>query len=238
MKKISVFLCCLFLFCVIVPVEPKNKNNSQNEIQKAIVRIKITTTAILKEESEEILLTKEEEGTGFIVNLDGWIMTNFHVIESLILDSDEIEGEITGQKMEIALSDGRICGKSEKDLIKCCLEKDVALFKIDCPVKNLPFLRISESQPQIGDKITILGLKEKRSGIIISTFGLDNNILVNIPFENGWSGSPVLLDKEKKVIGMATFFYFESGGKIVRYAIVPVKIFAEKFFLKDAKSGF
>lgn len=224
MKKILAVLFCLFFANIIYAYRPYY---NFEKYRKALVSIKITTT--FQEKSD--LFIKEENGAGFIVHPEGWIMTNLHVVESLVLD-DEVG--IIDKKMEIMLSDGRVCNESKKDLIKCFPEKDIALFRVDCPLKSLPFLQISENQPENGNEIILLRFEEKRFGVVISITGPDGSILISTPFKNGWSGSPIL-DKGNKVIGMTAFFYFEKNDKeiIERYAVVPVKKNFLKFLAKS-----
>ncbi|MDR1561164.1 MAG: S1C family serine protease, partial [Holosporaceae bacterium] len=93
--------------------------------------------------SNEVNANKKEssDGTGFIIDENGYIVTNCHVIDSL-------------QKIKIILSDGseyiaKIIGKDERS--------DIALLKIDTNIK-LPFVQFADSaKVEIGDPVIAIG---------------------------------------------------------------------------------
>src|SRR5205823_3213308 len=117
----------------------------------------------------------QSEGSGFIVRPDGYIFTNFHVVEA-------------ADKIEVKLKDGRefsakIVGSDEKT--------DIAVIKIDA--KDLPVVQLGDSDAvrvgqfafaipinmakEIGDEL-IAGRKIMRPwlGIRIETLGDDPSI--------------------------------------------------------------
>src|SRR5690606_18929248 len=147
-------------------------------------------------------------GSGFIIDPEGFIVTNNHVVE----DAD---------KVVVTLSDGRshpatVKGRDPKT--------DVALLKIDAG-KPLPHVVFGDSDAtRIGDWVIAVGnpfgLGGSVSAGIVSARGrdlhagpYDDFLQIDAPINPGNSGGP-LFDSAGRVIGIATAIYSPSGGNV------------------------
>ncbi|UHD18169.1 Do family serine endopeptidase [Thiocapsa bogorovii] len=148
------------------------------------------------------------QGSGFIVDSDGHIVTNFHVIEGA--------GEVT-----VVLNDGtshvaRVVGRDPKT--------DLALLKIDVD-RPLVTVQIGDSSTaRVGDWVLAVGnpfgLGGSVNAGIISARGRDINsgpyddyLQIDAPINRGNSGGP-LFDIAGRVIGVNTAIFSPTGGNV------------------------
>jgi len=143
----------------------------------------------------------QSEGSGFIVRPDGYIFTNFHVVEA-------------ADKIEVKLKDGReftarVVGTDEKT--------DVAVIKIDA--KDLPSAQLGDSDAvRVGQFAFAIGAPFKldytftygvvsgkgRSKLLATSgYSISDYIQTDASINPGNSGGP-LCDIDGKVIGMNT----------------------------------
>jgi serine protease Do len=143
----------------------------------------------------------QSEGSGFIVRPDGYIFTNFHVIDS-------------ADKIEVKLKDGRefqakVVGSDEKT--------DVAVIKIDA--KDLPAIQFGDSDAvRVGQFAFAIGapfkldytftygvVSGKGRNKLIATpgYSISDYIQTDASINPGNSGGP-LCDIDGRVIGMNT----------------------------------
>jgi serine protease Do len=151
---------------------------------------------------------REGEGSGFLIDADGYIVTNNHVIEG-------------ADRIEITTNDGtqyqaHVVGRDPKT--------DVALVKIDSD-KPLPYVSLGNSaKARIGDWVLAVGnpfgLGGSVNAGIISARGrdiqsgpYDDYIQIDAPINRGNSGGP-LFDAQGNVIGVNTAIFSPSGGNI------------------------
>ncbi len=151
-------------------------------------------------------------GSGFIIHPDGYLITNFHVIE----------GE---KNLKITMY-----VKKEKEFEKTVFSKirivsinpfyDLALLKIEDSEKKLPFLYLGDVDSiKAGDTVfaigTPLGLERSVSQGIISLTNRNYNGLLYIqttaPINPGNSGGP-LFNLKGEVIGVTNMGYMFSDG--------------------------
>ena len=93
-------------------------------------------------------------GSGVIVDEDGWIMTNFHVVRR-------------ASKINVALADG---AQYEARYVSGDEKNDLALLKIEAK-KSLPFVEIaSDKEPLLGETVIAVG----------NPFGLDHTVTKGI----------------------------------------------------------
>lgn len=157
-------------------------------------------------------------GSGFIIDPDGYIVTNNHVIE----DAD---------KVTVTLSDGSshpatVKGRDPKT--------DIALLKIEAK-QPLPHVVFGDSDgTRIGDWVIAVGnpfgLGGSVSAGIVSARGrdlhagpYDDFLQIDAPINPGNSGGP-LFDRAGRVIGIATAIYSPSGGNVGIGFGVPSKL--------------
>ena len=158
------------------------------------------------------------QGSGFIIDTDGYILTNNHVVGN----ADEIN---------VKLSDGRelkakIIGSDEKS--------DVAVIKVDA--NNLPTIPLGDSDNlEIGELVIAIGnpfgLTESLTlGIVSakgrSTVGIaeyEDFIQTDAAINPGNSGGP-LINLEGKVVGINTAIFSQSGGNMGIGFAIPINM--------------
>ncbi len=148
-------------------------------------------------------------GSGFIVDAEGHVMTNFHVIK----DADEIYVKLSDNTEVLA----KLIGADPKT--------DLALLKIDAK-KKLPFVTFADSgKSRVGDVVIAIGNPLGFGGTvttgIISSKGrdlgmnpdelVDDFIQTDAAINTGNSGGP-LFTIEGKVVGLNTAIPEAGGG--------------------------
>jgi S1-C subfamily serine protease len=145
-------------------------------------------------------------GTGFIINEEGQIVTNFHVING----SQNITVTLSGTDHKEYKA--RVLGFRRRD--------DLALLKIDAG-RKLPYVRLGDSENlQVGQKVLAIGNPFGFDGTL--TTGIVSSLGRNLPNENGVmmegliqtdaainpgnSGGP-MFDSRGSVIGINTMIY-------------------------------
>ncbi len=151
-------------------------------------------------------------GSGFIVDKDGYIITNNHVVEG-------------AQEIKVKLTDGRefgakVIGKDPKT--------DLALIKISSLFKDLPVLALGDSDKiRVGDWVIAVGnpfgLEHTVTQGIISATGrvigsgpYDNFLQTDAPINPGNSGGP-LINVMGEVVGVNSAII--AGGQGIGFAI-------------------
>jgi serine protease Do len=150
----------------------------------------------------------QAQGSGFIIDPDGYVVTNHHVVEhaeeiSVILDDGtELEASVQGRDPKT----------------------DLALLKVESD-EPLPHVELGDSNnARIGDWVVAVGNPFGLGGTvtagIISARGrdiqsgpYDDYIQVDAPINRGNSGGP-LFDASGKVIGVNTAIFSPSGGNV------------------------
>jgi len=147
-------------------------------------------------------------GSGFIIDPEGYIVTNDHVVEGAT--------EVT-----VLLNDG---SRHQAEVKGRDPKTDLALLKIDAG-KSLPFVELGGSeQARVGDWVLVVGnpfgLGGSVSAGIISARGrdihsgpYDDYIQIDAPINRGNSGGP-LFDASGRVIGVNTAIFSPSGGNV------------------------
>jgi serine protease DegQ len=155
-------------------------------------------------------------GSGVIVSVDGYILTNNHVIDA----ADEIE---------VVLADGR---KAPATVVGTDPETDLAVIRIDA--RNLPVIVLGHAeQARVGDVVLAIGnpfgVGQTVTMGIISALGR-NNLHIN-HFENfiqtdaainfGNSGG-ALIDTSGNLLGINSAIYSQTGGSVGIGFAIPV----------------
>lgn len=160
---------------------------------------------------------KGSGGTGSIIQSDGLVLTNAHVV---------IE-EQTGKpfaRLSVFLKPSRVTGESKSDLSRMVRAKvvaysqplDLALLKLDGITQALPVVDVSESdRARIGDRVVAIGHPEQgglwtlTTGVISAEVDNFNGVRGKHVFQTetglnrGNSGGP-LLDGEGHMVGVNT----------------------------------
>ena len=154
-------------------------------------------------------------GSGFIIDKQGFIVTNNHVVEN----ADQIT---------VQLNNGK---EFDADIIGRDPNTDIALIKIK-PVKDLPFVEFGDSTTlKVGQWVVAIGnpfgLEHTVTAGIVSAKGrvigsgpYDDFIQTDASINPGNSGGP-LLNMNGKVVGINTAIV--AGGQGIGFAI-PVKL--------------
>ena len=175
-------------------------------------------TTELAEYVQERTVTVEVEGindaggsgSGFFIDDQGTIVTNYHVIDGAAAISVEVSD---GGSYPVE----KILGFSEI--------YDLAILKID--IKGSPYLKFKEDEVKTGEQVYAVGSAlgiltgSFTAGTVSSTsrtFGLIDCIQMDTAISHGNSGGP-LVDDHGRVVGINT--YSLSNGESLNLAIKP-----------------
>ena len=141
------------------------------------------------------------QGTGFIIDADGLILTNAHVVERL-------------PTVFVEMFDGSVY---EADVLGIDELADVAVVRIPAERLLHPIPLGDSALAQVGDEVVAfgypIGLKTVTSGIVSAKIVLDGveYIQTDSAINPGNSGGP-LLNRAGEAIGINTWKYEETGG--------------------------
>jgi|HubBroStandDraft_6_1064221.scaffolds.fasta_scaffold40351_3 serine protease Do len=157
-------------------------------------------------------------GSGFIIDPDGHIVTNNHVVGD-------------ASKVEVTLQDG---SKYTAKIIGRDPRTDLAVLKIDAG-KSLPSVSFGDSdQAQIGDWVVAVGNPFGLGGTVttgiisargrdIHTGQFDDFLQIDAPINRGNSGGPTF-NLNGQVIGINTAIYSPNGGSVGIGFAVPSSV--------------
>jgi serine protease Do len=203
------------------------------KVSPAVVQILVTGYAPLREEDRSqtaFIVRQHAVGSGVIVDPNGYIMTNAHVVEgaqrirvALPLPSDDSSGQVPIGKRRIL--EARLVGQHK--------ETDLALLKVDD--RDLPTLSlVSQGRPHVGQLVFAIGSPE----------GLQNSVTMGVlsalarqpdpskpltylqtdaPINPGNSGGP-LVDMNGAVVGINTFILSQGGGSEGLGFAIPARV--------------
>ncbi len=171
---------------------------------------------------------KGDLGSGFVIDADGYILTNNHVI-------------MNAEEIMVRLSDGR---KFEANVIGKDPKTDIALIKIDAD-ESLTTVSLGDSDElQVGEWILAIGnpfgLDRTVTAGIVSAKGriigaglYDNFIQTDASINPGNSGGP-LINMQGQVVGVNTAIFSRSGGNVGIGFAIPINLV--KDLLPELKS--
>jgi len=170
-------------------------------------------------------------GSGVIVDADGLIVTNHHVIRE-------------GQEITVVLADRR---EFEAKVIRSDERTDLAVLKIDPQGEKLPTLPLGDSDElQVGDLVLAIGnpfgvgqtvTMGIVSGLARTAVGISDFrsfIQTDAAINPGNSGGP-LVDLGGKLVGINTAIYSRSGGSVGIGFAIPTSMV--RTVLEGAKNG-
>lgn len=156
--------------------------------------------------TEELDVPDEDMGSGVIMHVDGYIMTNYHVIED-------------ASGIGILLADGRY---TQARVVGVDLDTDLAVLKIDLP--DLPSIQLGDATTlQVGDPVLAIGdpfgVGQTATSGIVSALGrnqlglntYEDFIQTDAAINPGNSGG-ALVDMGGKLVGINTAIYSRTGG--------------------------
>jgi putative serine protease PepD len=176
--------------------------------QKGVVEITVTTSQSTNPFGGQ--QTQQAQGSGFVYDSNGRIITNEHVVEGATSISVRFWNGKT-YKAEVVGSDP---------------STDLAVIKVDAPASVLTPLTLADSNAvAVGDNVVAIGSpfgleNTVTSGIVSAlhrqmtspnNFSIDDSIQTDAAINHGNSGGP-LLNAEAQVIGVNAQIESDSGG--------------------------
>ena len=171
----------------------------------------ITSIAVRQDAfSMNLLQIPQGNGSGFVWDRQGHVVTNFHVIQQ-------------ADAARVTLSDG---SSWEARLVGGAPEKDLAVLKIEAPAELLRPLPIGRSDDlRVGQKVFAIGnpfgFDQSLTTGVISALGREIDSVAGVPIRDviqtdaainpGNSGGP-LLDSAGRLIGVNTAIYSPGSG--------------------------
>lgn len=201
-------------------------------VSPAVVQILVTGYGPLREEDRSqtaFIVRQKAVGSGVIVDPNGYIMTNAHVVEgaqrirvALPLPMGDSAGQVPIGKRRIL--EARLVGQHK--------DTDLALLKID--ETDLPTLALVSQRAHVGQLVFAIGSPE----------GLQNSVTMGVvsalarqpdatkpltylqtdaPINPGNSGGP-LVDMNGAVLGINTFILSQGGGSEGLGFAIPARV--------------
>lgn len=190
-------------------------------VRPAVVQVFTSAYAPLSEEPEggnaSLLNRQRGTGSGVILSADGFVITNFHVVEGGRTVKVRLQGAAQRATSILAPAGATLPAK----LIGVDRETDLALLKIEAT--GLPHLALSNSDHLRQGQIVLafgnpLGLESSVSMGIVSSVARqlkpDDPVVyvqTDAPINPGNSGGPLVND-QGEVVGINTFILSQSGG--------------------------
>lgn len=150
-------------------------------------------------------------GSGFFVTADGYVLTNYHVVQQ----ATNIYITREGEGLNI-----------EANLIGFDQKSDLAVLKIDTQGEKVPYLKLGDSEKiRVGQWVVAIGSPfELRNTVTTGNVSathrnklqlsqIDDFIQVDAAINPGNSGGP-LLNLQGEVIGINTAIFSQGGGSI------------------------
>jgi putative serine protease PepD len=176
--------------------------------QKGVVEITVTTSQSTNPFGGQ--QTQQAQGSGFVYDSNGRIITNQHVVEG-------------ATSISVRFWNGRTY---KAELVGSDPSTDLAVIKVDAPASVLTPLTLADSDAvAVGDNVVAIGSpfgleNTVTSGIVSAlhrqmtspnNFSIDDSIQTDAAINHGNSGGP-LLNAEAQVIGVNAQIESDSGG--------------------------
>jgi S1-C subfamily serine protease len=154
--------------------------------------------------------TQQALGSGFVIDKEGHVVTNFHVVDG----ATEIEVSFSNQETVSA------------EIVGTDASTDLAVLKVDVDAKGLTPLSLADSDVvEVGDPVVAIGnpfgLERTATAGIVSAlqrevrapndFTIDHVIQTDAPINSGNSGGP-LIDSDGRVIGVNSQIETANGS--------------------------
>ena len=221
----TVFLWALVYFGAMASIPmawalTEDEKNNIGIYQKASVSVVNITSTVIARDFFFQPIPREGSGSGSIIDTQGHILTNNHVIQD-------------ARKLEVTLADG---SKWPAKLVGTDPDNDLAIIQIQAPKDKLKPLTMGDSKKlQVGQKVLAIGnpfgLGLTLTTGIISSLGrtirsevgtmIEDLIQTDAAINPGNSGGP-LLNSEGEIIGINTAIISPTGGSVGIGFAIPV----------------
>ena len=176
----------------------------------SVVEITVTTAAASAGPFQPGSGTTEAQGSGFVYDTSGHVVTNAHVVDG-------------ARSVEVRFSNGKTYGAT---VVGSDPSTDLAVLKVDAPASALKPLALGDSSElAVGDVVVAIGspfgLENSVTAGIVSALGrsmdapngftINGSIQTDAAINHGNSGGP-LLDLNARVIGVNAQIASDSGG--------------------------
>jgi putative serine protease PepD len=172
--------------------------------RKGVVKITVSTGG------SPLGSSSQAQGSGFVYDADGHIVTNQHVVDG-------------AQSVSVQFWNGK---SYTAHVVGTDASTDLAVLKVDAPASQIfPLTLADSSKVAVGDPVVAIGspfgLQETVTSGIVSAlhrqmtspndFAIDDSIQTDAAINHGNSGGP-LLNAQGKVIGVTSQIESDSGG--------------------------
>jgi S1-C subfamily serine protease len=203
--------------CVAETEDEGNNISIYHRVGPGVVNI---TSVVIQRDFFFNPIPREGAGSGSIIDADGHILTNHHVIQD-------------STKLEVTLSDG---SKWKAKLVGADPDNDLAIIKIDAPKESLTVIPMGDSSKlKVGQKVLAIGnpfgLGQTLTTGIISSLGrsirsqagilIEDVIQTDAAINPGNSGGP-LLDSSGSIIGINSAIISPTGASVGIGFAIPV----------------
>jgi S1-C subfamily serine protease len=210
-------LFSMYSVCCAETEDEENNISVYRRIGPGVVNI---TSVVIQRDFFFNPVPREGAGSGSIVDDEGHILTNHHVIRD-------------SSKLEVTLSDG---SKWKAKLIGADPGNDLAVIKIDAPRDRLTVIPMGDSSTlKVGQKVLAIGnpfgLGQTLTTGIISSLGrsirseagtlIEDVIQTDAAINPGNSGGP-MLDSEGRIIGVNSAIISPTGASVGIGFAIPV----------------
>jgi S1-C subfamily serine protease len=201
-----------------VATDEKNNQEVYNVMSPGVVNI---TTTVNVRDWFEAYEAKGGSGSGSILDKQGHILTNFHVVQG-------------ATKLDVALANGR---NYPATFLDADADNDLALIKIDAPADQLTPVPLGDSANlKVGQKVLAIGnpfgLERTLTTGVISGLArpirseltgklIEGVVQTDAAINPGNSGGP-LLNSRGQIVAINTLIYSPSGGSVGIGFAVPV----------------
>lgn len=214
---VSFLLLDAFTLFARPPISLDERENIRIYEQASPAVVNISSIALGYDFFYRAIPTEAGSGTGFLIDRQGHIVTNYHVIEG-------------AQELVVTLLDE---SRWEAKVIGADPSNDLAVIKIEAPTERLRTLELADSSEVfVGQKVLALGnpfgLQHTLTTGIISALGrtieaqngkkIEGVLQTDAAINPGNSGGP-LLNSEGRVIGINSAIIGSAGSVGIGFAI-------------------